>query len=195
MAYNSYRPVRINRVDCTTEIHPGRRTADIEAVEIDSDAYAPGDTVKATAFIRPYKGLRERVTLTLNLPSDLPEGSYTATVSDDLANARQELRDNPTLANPQDLDSLFQSLKVQTSARRTNLVMRVPISAVGVALGGKSLPDLPPSMVEILGNTRRTGAQPMGGALVARQSTDWVIQGTDSVRFSVTKNKRALAGE
>jgi hypothetical protein len=135
------------------------------------------------------------VPLTLALPSDLPEGNYTATVSDDLANARQELRDNPNLSNPQDLDSVFQALKVQTSARRTNLVMRVPVNAVGVALNGKSLPNLPPSMVEILGNARRTGAQTVAGALVTRQGTDWVIQGSDSVRFTVTKNKKLLPGE
>jgi hypothetical protein len=61
---------------------------------------------------------------------------------------------------------------------------------VGVALEGKALPNLPPSMVQILGHSRRTGAQAIGGALVARQNTDWVIQGTESVRFVVSKNKK-----
>jgi hypothetical protein len=70
------------------------------------------------------------------------------------------------------------------------LVVRVPLDAVGVALDGSSLPDLPPSMVQILGNTRKTGAQTMAGALVSRQKTNWVIQGAESVRFTVTKNKK-----
>jgi hypothetical protein len=69
----------------------------------------------------------------------------------------------------------------------------VPTSAVGVALNGKSLPHLPGSMVQILGNTRRTGAQTMGGALVSRQATDWVVQGTEAVRFSVRKDKRVMS--
>ena len=73
------------------------------------------------------------------------------------------------------------------------MVVRVPIGSTGVALGGKALPNLPPSMVQILGNSRRTGAQPMGGALVSKQQTRWVVQGTESVRFSVTKNKKVLA--
>ena len=55
---------------------------------------------------------------------------------------------------------------------------------------GKSLPNLPPSMVHILGNSRRTGAQMINGALVARQATPWVVLGADSVRFQVAKNKR-----
>ena len=67
------------------------------------------------------------------------------------------------------------------------------MNAAGVALAGKSLPNLPPSMVHILGNSRKTGAQPMGDALVSRQNTDWVVQGAETVRFTVTKNKKTLA--
>src|SRR5205807_1076135 len=37
LTYNSYKPVHIKRIDCTTQILPGRRTADIEAIEIDSE--------------------------------------------------------------------------------------------------------------------------------------------------------------
>ena len=32
----------------------------------------------------------------------------------------------------------------------------------------------------------------MGGALVSRKNTDWVFQGSESVRFNVTKNKKVL---
>jgi hypothetical protein len=195
LMYNSYKPVRINRIDCETRIRPGRRTADIEAVELDSETYAPGDTLKSTVFLRPYKGLPQRLPVSLKLPADLAEGSYTATICDDLTNARLQLRDNPNLTTPHNLDQLFQSLEVQTAAKRTNLVMRVPINAAGVALGAQSLPNLPPSMVQILGSSRRTGAQPMGGALVSRQSTSWVVQGSESVTFVVSKNKKVMSAD
>ena len=60
--------------------------------------------------------------LELKLPADLPEGNYTAMVCDDLTNARMELRDNPNLSNPQNLEQVFEALQVQPSAKRTNLV-------------------------------------------------------------------------
>jgi hypothetical protein len=195
LMYNSYKPVRIKRIQCETHIHEGRRSAEIDSVELDSETYAPGDTLKAIVLIRPYKGLPQRLPITLKLPSDLREGRYSAVVCDDLYNARQQLHDNPTLNNPQDLKQVFQALKVQTSARRTNLVVRVPTSADGVALDGKALPNLPPSMVQILGNTRRTGSQHMASALVSRKATNWVLVGSESVRFTVTKNKKVLARE
>lgn len=190
LTYNYHQPIRIRRVECETRIHPGRRTADIEAVEVDSETYSPGETLKATVFVRPYNGLLQRLPVSLKLPADLPEGHYAAIVCDDLANARAELRDDPNLLGPPDLEHVFQALAVQTAAKRTNLVLRVPMNAVGVALSGKSLPNLPPSMIHILGNTRRTGTQPMSGALVARQATQWVVNGSESVRFTVTRHKK-----
>lgn len=193
LAYNSYKPVKIAKIECETHLRSGRNTAEIEAIELDSETYSPGETLKANAYIRPYKGLQQRLPVTLKLPVDLPEGNYTVTVSDDLTSVRNDIRDNPNLSSPQNLDHVFEALRVQTGAKRTNLAARVPINSVGVALDGKSMPNLPPSMVQILGNTRRTGAQPMGRALVSRQQTEWVIQGYESARFTVTKNKKVLA--
>jgi hypothetical protein len=191
LTYNTYRPVRIQKIECETRIRGGRRTADVEAVELASERYAPGETLKATVFLRPHKGARQRVPVELKLPADLPEGPYTATVCDDLMNARHQMRDDPTLSSPESLEQVFEALRVQTEAKRTHLALRVPVGAAGVAINGKALPQLPGSMVQILSTARRTGAQPMGGALVARRPTPWVVQGNDSVRFTVTKNKRA----
>jgi len=193
LTYNSYKPVRINRIDCETQVVPGRRTADIQSVELDSETYAPGEMLKATVFLKPYKGVPQRLPVSLQLPADLPEGNYTVTVCDDLSNTRYELRDNPTLNNPQSVDQLFEALQLQTAARRTNLVVRVPVRAAGVALEGKALPNLPPSMVALLSETRRTGAETMGAALTARHGTDWVVQGSESVRFTVTRHKKVFA--
>jgi hypothetical protein len=190
LLYNPYKPLRINRIECETQIQAGRRTAEIEAVELDSDTYSPGDVVKAAVFVRPYKGARQRVHVSLPLPADLPEGSYTASVCDDLFHIRQVLRDNPPLGSPNTVPQLLEALRLQTSVQRTNLVLRVPIGAAGVALSGAALPHLPPSMVHILANTRRTGAQSIKESLVSRQSTSWVIQGLESVRFTVSKLKR-----
>lgn len=187
---NSFENIRVKGVEASTEILAGRRTADIESVELDSDVVAPGETLKAIVLLRPYKGARQRVTLTLPVPLDLPDGNYTALIGDDLNNARAEMRDNPQLATPQSVEALFQAIHLQASARRTNLTMRVPIGGAGVAIAGKTLPDLPPSMVQILGGSKKTGALTINSALVARTPTAWVVNGADVVRFQVTRNKK-----
>ncbi|MGE3803545.1 MAG: SpoIVB peptidase S55 domain-containing protein [Gemmataceae bacterium] len=195
LEFNPYQPVRIERIECTTSIRPGRISADIEGVELDSDTFAPGETLRATVFVRPFNGTRQRVRVALPLPADLPEGSYRATVCDDLYNAKQTLRDDPTLANPLNLEQIYAALEVHTSVKRTSLVLRVPTQAVGLAVDGKALPNLPGSVVQILGSSRRTGFETISGALVARQPTRWVLAGSESIRFQVTKDKKVVSGQ
>ncbi len=192
---NTYQPLKITRIECDTQILPGRRSAEIESVELESDAYAPGDTVKATVFVRPYKGLRQRVPVSLKLPVDLPEGSYTATICEDQQNVREQLRENPNLNFPQDANQLLESIQMLLSVKRTQLVMRIPTGPNGVALAGKSLPNLPGSMVQIMGNTKRTGSQTIKGSVSSHVATEWVIQGSESVRFTVTKDVKTTRDE
>jgi hypothetical protein len=190
LANSSLGKVRIEKVECETEVMPGRRTAEIESVEPTSDTYAPGETVRARVMIHPYKGARFPINVSLPLPADLPEGNYTASVGDGFSNVRQELRDNPHLGMPTTLDHLFKAVATVASGRKTTLVVRVATQDVGVAIGDHDLPDLPASMVQILGNGRRTGALPIASALVSRTETEWVLQGSDSFRFTVARNKR-----
>jgi hypothetical protein len=190
LTQNPYKALKIRRIDCDTVIRPGRRAADIDAVELDSDTYSPGDTIKATVYLKPYKGARRKETLTLKLPADLPEGPYAATICDDVQNARFLLRENPNLLMPQTIEQLMESVNLQLAAKRTSLVLRVSTGTNGLSIEGKSLPNLPGSMVTILGNSKRTGAQPFGGSLVSRQPTEWVVQGGEIIKFTVTKNNK-----
>src|SRR5262249_14341715 len=144
LVYNPHLPLRVERIECDTQILPGRRTAEIEAVGLDADTYAPRDTLPAAVFVRPFKGDRPPVPVSLKLPAALPEGSSSATVCDDVANARQAVRDHPNLNNPTNLEQVLEGLRVQTGAKRTHLVLRVPTGVCGVASDGKALPDLPP---------------------------------------------------
>jgi hypothetical protein len=188
---NAFESLRFKSIECATDVETGRRTADIDASELEQDTLSPGETLKAWVTLRPFKGQRVRIPLEMKLPADLPDGSYTALIGDDVNNARMELRDNPQLATPQTVENQFKMIRVQLEAKRTNLVLRVPINgASGIAINGKTLPNLPPSMVQILSSSKRSSSQTLYSALVARAATDYVIQGADTLRFQVTRNKR-----
>jgi hypothetical protein len=191
LSNSSFETLKIKSVECSTEIVAERRTADIEMSELASDTLSPGETLRATVTLRPFKGPKQRVNLEVKLPIDLPEGQYTAMIGDDLNNARAELRDNPHLGMPQTLEHQFQMLRLQLAAKRTSLVMRVPLNGgAGITSGNKALHNLPPSMVQILSSSKKSNTQTLYTALVARTGTNYVIQGADTLRFQVTKNKR-----
>jgi hypothetical protein len=187
-----FAPLRIKKVDCITEVKDGQKTADITEIQLSAKVYRPGDTVKATVFLKPNQGAKKSITIALKLPKDLPDGVYSAKVMNEVAHAERRLVDDPNLGNPQDLDQLLEALKIKTNAKRTHLVLRVPLDGVGVALNGKSLSNLPPSMVHIFANGKRTGAQPLAGCLHSELATDWVLNGQESVSFRVDRHKHRL---
>jgi hypothetical protein len=188
---NPFKPVKIARIECDTEIRAGRDAADIEGIELENDTLAPGETLRGAVYLRPYRGRLIKVPVALKLPADMPEGTYPLTALDETSAARQELRSRPHLLIPQDEDHMLEALRLLTSAKRTNLVIRVPLPADGVALDGKPLADLPPSMVQILGQTRRAPVLTMAGAASAKEPTSWVLYGTETVKFTVSRAKRA----
>jgi hypothetical protein len=165
-------------------------------VELAADTVAPGQVLKASVYMKPYKGQVQKVPLSLKIPADLPDGSYQATICDDLASTRSDLRGQPQMLSPQTLDQALAAVRQLTTARRTTLAIRVPMPAAGVALDGQALPNLPASAVQILGQTRRTSVQPVITALVEKKATPWVVYGSESIRFSVSRTKAAaLVGE
>lgn len=189
---NSFETLRIKSIECSTEVHPERRTAEIESCELVNDTLAPGETLKAIVTLRAFKGTKHRVILEIPLPADIAEGMHTALIGDELNNVRMDLRDNPHLGMPQTIEHQLQMLRMQLAAKRTNLVMRVPLmGGSGVTSSGKALTNLPPSMVQILSSSRRTNNQTIFNALVARASTNYVLMGADSLRFQVTKSRKA----
>lgn len=187
---NSFKELRIKKVECSTSIEPGRTSAEVESVEAESPTYCPGDTLRVAVVLRAYRGTRQRVTLEMKLPDDLPPGEHTAIICDEPSSARQDVRNHPGLLYPSSADQVLEAVGVLINCRRTTLAMRLPLGPHGVVTGGKALPTLPGSMVHILSNSKRTGTMTMARARVARRETPWVIQGSESVTFTVTKTRK-----
>ena len=190
---NAYGDLRIKQIECSTVFRPGRITAEIESVELDADTLAPGETLKATVRLRPWKGNPIRQRIEMKIPRDLPEGSYNLTISDDLTRARAELRDRPDINQASSVDGFLKGLVAITGAKRTTLSARVALKPGGVAIGEMALPNLPSGMVQVLGQSRKTGTQLLGSSLSARQPTDWVIVGSDTVPFTVAPRRAKIS--
>ncbi len=194
LANNPLAELRIQKFECSTLVKNGRSSAEIEAIELARDVLEPGATLEATVTLRPYKGNVVRQTIQLPLPKDMQDGQYTLTVADDMSRARNDLRDRPDLSQGTNLRQYLQALRTLTAAQRTYLSARVPIKPEGVALEGQCLPDLPPGMVQLLGQSRRTGVQYLAESISSRLRTNWVIIGYDTASFKVAAKRNLIEG-
>lgn len=188
MVRNPLGKVRVEAIDCDVEIAPGRSLAAVESVRLVSDRLEPGQTLKAEVTVKPFKGDRQVVPVSLALPAGLPEGSYEANLCDAANSIRRRLRNEPALVEPRDLDSLLALLRLQTVPRRTSLYLHVALPDRGLAVEGQSLPNLPGSARAVFSTARQTQDPPVRTDLVRAVDTPWVVEGVQSLKFTVVKD-------
>jgi hypothetical protein len=185
---NPMGPLRIASIDCDVEIEDGRRVATIESVRLQSAQVEPGGTLKAFATLKPYKGERQVVEASIRIPGDFPEGSHEAVVCDLSTSAKRRLRNDPVLAEPRDLDGILASLKLQTEPKRTEVYLHVQTPEQGLAVNGLALPNLPASARAAFGSKRQAPASTIRSDLIQAAETPWVIEGSQTLRFTVAKD-------
>jgi hypothetical protein len=185
---NSMGPVRIESIDCDVQIEPGRRVALIDTVRLLSDTIEPGHDLKAIVTLKPYKGERETLEVSIPIPADFPEGPCEAIFCDAANSVRRNFRNDPALLDPRDLDGVIRTIRIQTEPKRTAIYVHVPSPQRGLSVQGQPLPNLPGSVRAVFASKREVPATPIRSDLVRVAGTNWVVDGAQSLRFTVAKD-------
>jgi hypothetical protein len=185
---NTMAPVRIESIDCSVQIEPGRKVAQIESVRLLSDTIEPGQTLKAFVTLKPFKGERETVELALAIPSEFPEGVHEAVFCDMGNSIRRRFRNDPSLLEPHDLGAVVQAIRVQIEPKRTAIYLHVTAPERGLSVRGQALPNLPGSVRAVFASKREVPVAPIRSDLVASISTGRVVEGAQSLKFTVAKD-------
>jgi hypothetical protein len=185
---NAMAPIRIDSIAADIELSPGRTVGTIESVRLASDRLAPGDTLRAFATLKPFKGERQTFELALTLPRDLDEGNYEATLCDLQNSLRRRFRNEPGLLEPRDLAGVIEAIRFQTTPSRTALYVHVPLPDRGVAVKGQALPNLPGSVRAVFTNGRQSQEPQVRTDLIEVADTPYVVEGTHTLKFTVVKD-------
>lgn len=188
LARNPFGPVRIEAIDCNVVLEPRRALADLESIRVLNDRVEPGETLHILGTLKPYKGQRHTIEMTLTVPDDTPEGSHEIQVCDLPRSLQRRYRANPALLEPKSLDALVQLLRDRAAPTRTALYLHLARQGKGVTLGGQPLADLPGSVRTVLASTRTSSVQSVREDAIAAIETPWVVEGAQTVTIQVTRN-------
>jgi hypothetical protein len=188
MLRNPVEPIRIESIDCDVQIDAGRKVAQIESVRLLSDTIQPGHDLKAFVTVKPYKGDRETIEIVVPIPADFPEGPCEIVFCDLGNSIRRKFRNNPALLEPRDVGDVTEAIRIQTEPKRTAVYVHVPTPERGVSVKGRDLPNLPGSVRAVFASKRETPIPPIRNDMVLVSPTFWVIEGMQSLRFSVAKD-------
>lgn len=119
----------------------GWKESRLDSLNIDRNEVKPGSTLHAVIGLRHYRGEPSAIPVSVPIPADLHVPELQLFVGD--ADAAERMDEPPPL--PQTLDQVLDRLRLTRSHQ--DICVKLLETAPGVAVAGKNLPDLPPSVI------------------------------------------------
>jgi len=183
-AENPFERVQIKKISGNVKISAQARQAQILDVNVPRSKYRPGETVKAFVTYKPFRGEEGVLPIELELPHDLPQGTYQLIISDAQRYFQDEQQSKPFRFTAQSIGEVFGVLKDVASMRQNAVYVRLLRQADGVAVGRVALPQLPSSRRQILLGAGRSNVTPFVSSTVKMLPTSMVMSG--SAEFAIT---------
>ncbi|HXF09529.1 MAG TPA: hypothetical protein VN625_02010 [Desulfuromonadaceae bacterium] len=150
----------------------GWKAATLNSLEIDKHEARAGDTVNAIIGLHHFRGEPSSIPVTIPVPAGLPPSDLEIFVGD--ADAAR-LRDEPPPVPPQSLEQILGRLRMTRSHQ--DICVKLLANTPGIAVEGKNLPDLPPSVIAQFASPNGT-SQKATIRRVTLWETNFPVQGT-----------------
>jgi hypothetical protein len=178
---NPFEPIDVHAVDLDITMRDDRRVARITRVWVDRLDPRPGEQVKLVVWLEPYRQPEVEIEIELRIPADLPPGPITVLVGDSGVVAAEESSFRQGEFTPQNIEQLIQLLNEARPSDRIYYQLARPDE--GALYGGRRMPSLPPSILDIL-----TADQTSGEIVEIRKTILW--EDSEHVEYVVSGEHR-----
>ena len=183
-------PPEILSVNVHVTVEPKAHVAEILELKLDSRVYRPGETIKGTILLDPYRQARQSKPITFELPADLPDGNYQLTACNSTSCIRELQAEMPQRFEPHTLSELMAALHEIADPRADQLFLRLQLPEGGLSIKHNELPNLPASKVQILSQDQKSGMFQFTKSLVRSVKGDFVLSGSVAAPFEVKQQPR-----
>ena len=183
-AENPFERVRVRKITGNVRISAEAREAQILAVNLPRSRYRPGETVKAFVTYKPFREPEGILPVELELPRDLPQGTYQLIISDASRYFQDEQQSRPFRFTAENVKDVFGVLKDVAAIRMNAVYLRLLRQPDGVAVGRTALPQLPSSRRQILLGAGRSNTTAFVSSTTKSIPTNMVMDG--SAEFAIT---------
>jgi hypothetical protein len=187
-AENPFESVKIKQITGTMVVSPVARSGQILYANVPRSRYRPGETVTAFVTYRPFRAGEELMPVSLDLPRDLPDGTYQLSISDWQKYFADQRTAEPFKFTAETVDQVFEVLQDAASIRHDALYLRLLRQSDGVAIGHTAMPKLPSSRRQILIGAGRSDTTQFVSSIVKVIPTDRVMSGSADFEITIDKN-------
>lgn len=188
-AENPFEEVMLKQITGVVRVTPEAREANILSVNLPRTKYHPGENVKAFVTYRPFRGQEAVLPVDLQLPRDLPNGTYQLIISDWERFMRDEQTAKPFRFTADNIEEVFAVLKEVASFKHKAVYLRLLRQPDGVAIGRTAMPHLPSSRREVFIGAGRSNTTAFVSSTIQTVPADWVMKG--EAEFTLTIDKAA----
>jgi hypothetical protein len=193
MSSNPFKHVSISSVSATLHVSSEARLGQIQSVLVPRLKYEPGETLKAFVSYEPFRAAETNMPIELELPHDLPDGTYHLIVSDWQRFLNDERAASAFKFSADNINEVFSLVKYATSLRRDALYLRLVRKSDGVAVGRTALPQLPASQRQILMDSGRSDVTPFVSSTTKIIATPLVMQGDAEFQITIERKEKVAA--
>jgi hypothetical protein len=187
-AENPFESVLIKKITGTMTVSPTCREGQILYASVPKSRYRPGEKVTAYVTYRPFRAGDMLLPVSLDLPRDLPDGTYQLTISDWQKYFADERTAEPFKFTAETVDQMFQVLQDAAAIRHDAVYIRLLRQPDGVAIGHTAMPKLPSSFRQILIGAGRSDTTQFVSSSLKVVPTDLVMSGSADFEITIDKN-------
>lgn len=193
-AENPFERVLVKNVSGTMHVKSEARQAQILFANVPRLKYQPGETVRAYVTYRPFHAGEAVMPVELELPRDLPDGTYQLVISDWQKYLEDQRTAEPFRFTAESTDQVFDLLRDLTGVRRNALYLRLMRQADGIAIGRTAMPRLPSSHRQVLVGAGRSNTLPFVSSTIKTMPTELVMNGSAQFAITIDKNLKVEIG-
>ena len=185
-ADNPFSRVLLQSMEGEAEISNTAREAQILSCTGPRQLCKPGDTVRFSAAMRPFREVDSMQPLEFKLPDDLAEGSYTIVVSDLSRYLFDDHAQNPHRFVASNIDEVFVAINDIGKMQSDRFYLRLVQNNPSVALGRTELNRLPGSRRQLLLGTNRSDVTAFMPSVTSVLPSKWVLSGSAELAIQVS---------
>lgn len=187
-ADNPFERVLIKKITGTMIVIPEARQGEILYANVPRSKYRPGESVTAYVNYRPFRSGERVLPVALELPHDLPDGTYRLNISDWTKFLIDEQTAEPFKFRAESIDQVFDVLRDVTAIRHNAVYIRLLRQPDGIAIGHTAMPKLPSSRRQVMIGAGRSDTTQFVSSAVKVIATDRVMSGSAEFEITIDKN-------
>ena len=152
---NPFEEVAIESIEVDFEITPKDRLSSVWAVEVSQTTLKPGQAVSVGVTLKSRRAEEKAVTLSLDIPADLPKGQYSLQVLGPTQYQQFIRQTAPQQFLAVNMATLETALQNIFKKRRDRLYVVMQVPSTGVVIRQHELADLPPSKMLLMQDSKR----------------------------------------